>query len=99
MLVKFHQYEKKQRKNSRVFSGTMYMYRLDMPVRNKIKAFLESRGLSAYRFIKDTGISDKTGYELASDPSKVPTKKVLNRICSAYQVQPGELLEWVQSDD
>lgn len=67
-------------------------------MRNKIKQFLESRDLSAYRLVKDTGISDTTGYRLAADPTYVPSAKVLEAICEAYNVQPGEILEWVPRD-
>lgn len=68
-------------------------------MRNKVKQFLEVRGLSAYRLIKDTEISDTTGYRLASDPSYIPSAKVLESICRAYDAQPGELIEWVSEGD
>ena len=64
-------------------------------MRNKVKQFLELRQLSAYRLVKDTGISDTTGYRLAADPTYVPSAKVLEAICETYRVQPGEILEWV----
>jgi DNA-binding Xre family transcriptional regulator len=68
-------------------------------MRNKIKQFLESRGLSAYRMIQDANISDTTGYKLAADPGYIPSAKVLEAICEAYRVQPGELLEWIPSKE
>ena len=37
-----------------------------MPMKNKIKAFLDKNNLTAYRFIKDTGLSETTGYRLAT---------------------------------
>ena len=64
-------------------------------MRNKIKQFLDSRGLSAYRMIQDAKISDTTGYKLASDPTYIPSAKILEAICETYRVQPGELLEWI----
>lgn len=67
-------------------------------MRNKVKEFLEKRGLSAYRMIQDAGISDTTGYRLASDPNYVPSAKVLVALCDTYQVQPGDLLEWTAAE-
>jgi DNA-binding Xre family transcriptional regulator len=66
-----------------------------MPMKNKIKQFLESRQLSAYQFIKDTGVAPATGYKLAKSPDYLPGIRVLEVICDTYRVQPGELLEWV----
>jgi len=77
-----------------------------MAVRNRIKEFLENRpdsvtgksGTSAYRFWKETNLSRPTAYRLVSDPTYVPAGEVLDKICSAYQVQPGELLVWKAGD-
>jgi len=71
-------------------------------MRNKIKEFLETQpdsvtgklGTSAYRFWKDTTLSRPTAYRLVSDPTYIPTGDVLDKICSAYLIQPGELLVW-----
>ncbi len=61
---------------------------------NKVKPFLESRGMSAYQFIKDTGIAPATGYKLAKSASYLPGIRVLEVICDTYQVQPGDIIEW-----
>jgi len=61
---------------------------------NKVKPFLESRGMSAYQFIKDTGIAPATGYKLAKSSSYLPGIRVLEAICDTYQIQPGDILEW-----
>jgi DNA-binding Xre family transcriptional regulator len=63
-------------------------------MRNRVKFFLEAKGISAYQFIKDTGIAPTTGYKLAKDPSHLPSIRVLEVICNTYKVQPGEILEW-----
>lgn len=76
-------------------------------MRNKIKEFLERRpdpvsgkpGTSAYRFWKETNLSRPTAYRLVADPTYVPSGEVLDRICSTYRVQPGELLVWLSSED
>ena len=75
-------------------------------MRNKIKEFLENRpdsvtgksGTSAYRFWKETNLSRPTAYRLVSDPTYVPSGEVLDKICSAYQIQPGEVLVWKPSN-
>lgn len=64
-------------------------------MKNTVKEFLSARGLSVYRFIQDTGISPATGYKLAKKSSYLPSVRVLESICDAYKVQPGELLKWV----
>lgn len=67
-------------------------------MRNRVKEFLASRGLSAYQFIKDTGIAPTTGYKLAKDESHLPSIRVLEVMCDRYQVQPGEFIEWVDRE-
>ena len=69
-----------------------------MPMRNKIKSFLDERKLSAYALIKETGIAPATGYKLAKDPSHLPSIRVLEVLCDQYKVQPGEFIEWVDHD-
>ena len=66
-------------------------------MKNKVASFIESRGLTVYRFIKDTGISTTTGYKLANDPTHLPSISVLVMLCSAYNVQPSEFLYWDES--
>lgn len=61
---------------------------------NRVKEFLRQRGITPYRFIKETGISPTTGYKLANDPNHLPSITVLAVICDKYQVQPSELLFW-----
>ena len=66
-----------------------------MAIVNTIKQFVDSRGLSAYRFRKETGIAQATAYSLYKKPSQIPRSDVLDAICTAYGVQPGEILQWV----
>ena len=65
-------------------------------MRNKIKAFLESRGISRYRFWNDTGNAQRTAYDLYDKPEQYPSGDVMDKICTTYEIQPGELLEWVK---
>jgi DNA-binding Xre family transcriptional regulator len=66
-----------------------------MPVKNKVKQFVDSKGITPYQFQKDTGVAPRTAYDLYNKPEQVPHVTVLNKICDFYQIQPGELLEWV----
>ena len=67
-------------------------------MRNRVQEFLAARGLSAYQFIKETGIAPATGYKLAKDEAHLPPVRVLEVFCDRYQVQPGELIEWVDRE-
>lgn len=64
-------------------------------MKNKIKQFLDSRGITPYQFKKDTGIAQRTAYDLYNNAEQLPSSTVLGKICDAYKVQPGELLEWI----
>jgi DNA-binding Xre family transcriptional regulator len=66
-------------------------------VKNKIKQFLNQRGITAYQFRKDVGIAQRTAYDLYNNPEQLPSSTVLSKICDTYQVQPGEILEWIPS--
>ena len=70
-----------------------------MPVRSKIKEFLDSRGITRYRFMQDVGIAQGTAYSLYANPEQLPSSTVLAKICDTYQIQPGVVLEWVPGDD
>jgi len=66
-----------------------------MPMQNKIKAFVDGRGMTVYEFRKQTGIANKTAYDLYNNPEQYPSKNVMDKICSTFQIQPGDLLLWV----
>lgn len=66
-----------------------------MPVRNTVKTFINKKGITPYQFGKETGIAQKTAYALYNIPEQRPSPSVLDKICDFYQIQPGELLEWV----
>jgi DNA-binding Xre family transcriptional regulator len=69
-----------------------------MTVINTIKKFVDDRGLTVYRFRQQTGIAQATAYRLYNNPQEIPRKEVLDAICSAYKIQPGEILEWVETE-
>lgn len=66
-----------------------------MPMKNKIKEFVDRQGISVYQFWQDTGISRTTAYALYNNPAQYPGRDVMDAICSKYRIQPGDLLEWV----
>lgn len=68
-------------------------------MRNRVKEFLKERGLTAYRFIKDTGIAPTTGYRLAKDSAYMPAITVIGAICDRYEIQPSELIYWTDQED
>lgn len=63
-------------------------------MKNKIKAFLDERGITPYRFRQDVGIAHRTAYDLYNNPEQLPSSTVLSKICDAYEIQPNEVLEW-----
>ena len=69
-----------------------------MALKNRVKEFLQERQLSAYQFIRDTGISETTGYELARNPKHLPSIASIGRICQKYQIQPSEIIVWSGED-
>ncbi|HAA27483.1 MAG TPA: XRE family transcriptional regulator [Cyanobacteria bacterium UBA8553] len=67
-----------------------------MPIRNKIKALVNSKGDDTnYKFWKRTGLTQTTAYRLYRDSTAYPSESVLAAICAAYNVQPGDCLEYV----
>lgn len=67
-------------------------------MKNRIKEFVDSRKITVYQFWKDTGISRTTAYALYNEPDQYPGKNVMEAICNAYKVQPGDLLTWVPKE-
>ena len=70
-----------------------------MPIRNRIKEFVDSRKLTPYRFVKETGLAPGTGYKLYNDPRHLPSVLTLQIICDTYEVQPSEILKWVKEEE
>jgi DNA-binding Xre family transcriptional regulator len=70
-----------------------------MAVQNRIKKFIEEKGISRYKFWQDTKLGRDTAYRLCNDPGYIPTGSVLDKICATYRVQPGEFLVWLPDDE
>lgn len=70
-----------------------------MPMKNLVQPFLDSQGITPYRFWHDTGISRVTAYKLYNDASYIPGADVLVKICDAYKIQPGVILVWTPDNE
>jgi DNA-binding Xre family transcriptional regulator len=63
-----------------------------MVLKNRVKEFTESRGITIYKFIRQTGIAMSTGYKLSQNPDHLPSITVLQAICDRYEIQPNEIV-------
>lgn len=63
-------------------------------MQNKIRQIIEAKGITAYRFWKDTGVARATAFRLAADPSYIPGNDAMDKICRAYGLDAGDLLEF-----
>lgn len=63
-----------------------------MAIRNRIKDLVDGMGKNRYRFWKETGVAQNTAYALYDDPTQIPTAAVMDKICNAYGVQPGDFI-------
>ncbi len=70
-----------------------------MPIKNRIKEFIDGMGITRYQFYKETGIAPSTAYNLFDNPDWIPQVNVLDKICERYKVQPGDLIYWVESTE
>lgn len=70
-----------------------------MPVINKIQLFIDRRNITRYRFMKDTGVAQRTAYDLCSNPLQLPSPDVVRKICEAYEIQPNEIMEWLPKEE
>lgn len=64
-------------------------------MRNRVKAIVEGKGITPYRFWKDVGCSRDVAYKLVNDSNYIPRENVLEAICKVYGLQPGDILEYV----
>lgn len=66
-------------------------------VRWKIAELLKRRGWTAYRLAQETGLTVPAVYRLAKQNAQMGRVEgnTLDRLCEAFRVQPGELLEHI----
>lgn len=73
-----------------------------MAVKNRVKSFIDSLGITRYQFWKEVGLAQNTAYRLYDDPTYIPGSLVLNKICMTYRdkgVQPGDLLAFEPDEE
>ena len=66
-------------------------------VRLRVAELMKVRRISAYALAKGAGLNYPTAYRLsrpAGDFQRLEVK-TLNRLCEFFDVQPGDLLEWL----
>lgn len=68
-------------------------------MRNRMKAIVESKGITPYRLWKDLGCSREVAYRLVNNPSYIPREIVLEAICRTYGLQPGDILEYIPDQE
>ena len=65
-------------------------------IRWRIAKMLDERGWSPYKLAQETGLTMPAAYRLAKgEPVQRIDAATLDTLCRAFDVQPGELLEWV----
>jgi DNA-binding Xre family transcriptional regulator len=66
-------------------------------VKLKVAALMKQRGLTAYALAKGTDLTEPRAYRLASEDGQFDRLEhdAINELCAFFDVQPGELLEWV----
>lgn len=68
-------------------------------MQNRIRKFIDERGISRYKLWQETKLGRDTAYRLCNDPTYIPTGNVLDKLCATYRVQPGEFLVWIPDDE
>lgn len=66
-------------------------------VRLRVAEIMKARNVSAYALAKGAGLNYPTAYRLSRPGGTFHRleAKTLDRICAFFDVQPGELIEWV----
>ena len=65
---------------------------------NTLKDLLESRKKTRYWLWKETGLAQNTAYRLHDDPKYIPGGEVMDAVCKALNVQPGEWLRYIPEE-
>ncbi len=69
-----------------------------MAVINTLKELLESKERTRYWLWKRSGLAQNTVYRLHDDPKYIPGGDVMDAVCEALEVQPGEWLKWIPKE-
>ena len=66
-----------------------------MAVKNRLKEVMDQRGKTRYWLWKNAGLSQNTAYRLYDDDNYIPGGDVMDAVCEALHIQPGEWIQWV----
>lgn len=69
-----------------------------MAIVNRIGNIANEQELTRYRFWKMTGLAQDTAYRLYSDRFYIPGQDVMDAVCAALNLQPGEWLQYIPDD-
>ena len=75
---------------------------MTMPVRWKLKQYLESYNITVYRFWKASGIAKGTAYRLANGDTRNLSADTLDATIRALRdltgevVEPNDIIEWTE---
>lgn len=76
-----------------------------VPVKWKVRHFLERRGITAYRLMKESGLAQGTVYRLVNGDTRSLNTDTLDRVMSAlrrltgHEVEIADLLEYEAQDE
>ena len=60
---------------------------------NRLKPLIDARKISSFKLSKEACVSPTTTRKIYNDKSYIPSPSVLEQLCIALDVQPGEILE------
>ena len=63
-----------------------------------MKRLIDQRGITPYRFWKDTGLHKATAYRLYDDSAYIPGREVMETIAKVYGWQPGWYISYVPDE-
>lgn len=62
---------------------------------NDLKRLIERRGITRYKFWKETGLNRETAYKLIDDSSYIPGKDVMEKIAKVYGWTPAQYIDYL----
>ncbi|MGB5637071.1 MAG: helix-turn-helix transcriptional regulator [Waterburya sp.] len=68
-------------------------------IRNKIQILLESYDVTAYAVARDLLLYPQTIYQLAKDREKLPKSYTLDLICSYFDCDVDDVLEFLPKEE
>ena len=76
---------------------------MTMPIRWKIKEYLEERKITGYRFMKASGLPKRTAYRVVNGDARNLNVDTLDATIRALReltgesVEPNDIMEWTEA--